>query len=548
MSLVNLCDDILLDMSVCLEIRDRVRLSLVNKKLKRLLSINNIESLDMSNTIPSKVEKVLNWLIRCRHSSLKSLNLHGCSSTQLSTLLPSLFNNNIHIQRLNVQHCPSIEESTIRCIAQLKDLRQLSLYETREGLINSKILGEIFESCSKLEIIDIRGQRLADDVIAARMAELPNLKKISLVATSITEFGFNLLLQKCNQLQRIGSMDLHSNGGPFVSESDSVEELQIGYTNTPLSVDISKFPKIKFLGVSALSLVWSGIDWSVLAKSKTIRQITAENNRSYPSEFISCLIAVRKQLIHLSVGEIDDSDFESAVSEMISMKHLSVENPSVGLLQNISQLPELRQLEIEEVDSEVFSSFISWLSLSDQRDTSFVNVNGLQLSFSNENESSTEQNDIISLIKTCKQLTSFYIGSHSCDTAMLIKSLPVLQMTDFKTREFGGVLGDSIDTISMMKNLVTFDFPSHVLSSVEAEALSEVVYSLQKLVVVNLDHRFVFEDRFFSWRKISGSGPPRFFRHFNPFGYLEESGIKPHATFLTIFEDYNDSRFGIIRP
>eukprot|EP01060_Flectonema_neradi_P002584 TRINITY_DN11631_c0_g1_i1.p1 TRINITY_DN11631_c0_g1~~TRINITY_DN11631_c0_g1_i1.p1 ORF type:complete len:549 (+),score=64.07 TRINITY_DN11631_c0_g1_i1:195-1841(+) len=548
MSLDKLCSDTLLETSTWLELRDRIKLSQTSKKFKNLLSGDTIKSIDMSNTIPRVVEKVLEWAGGAGCSkSLLSLNLHGCPSIELTNLLPSVFENNPRIQRLSLQHCPHIDDTVIESVAQhLRDLRQISLYDTGRGRISKSVLSSLFKSCDRIEVIDLREQRFADDESARELAALPNLRKISFVATSITERGFYDLMG-CKSIQRVGSLGLRYGNGPHLMQSESVEELQIGHTMTPLKINIAGFPKIKFLGVSAKSLLYSSIDWNDLARSSTICQINAEENQSYPPEFVACLIKIRKQLIHLGVGEISDKGLQSSIVEMVKLKHLTVKNPSLEMLKGAVQLPQLELIKISKVDTIVFQSLVEWMMAFDG--DIFPKLTDLQISFYSESDDDEFYEQAFyfkKFLRHCVHLTSFSLGWHYCDTLQVLQSLPAAQIKHLYIKPDVN-LTSSLEVIKKMVNLETFDYPSQFLGPEERDMLSEVAYSLPKLIVANLE-QVPYADLFSSWVEINGSGPPRYFRHFNPFGYLEETGIKPNATFLTIFEDYSDSRFGTIRP
>ncbi|OAY24233.1 F-box/LRR-repeat protein 3 isoform X1 [Manihot esculenta] len=119
-------------------------------------------------------------------------------------LLPRILHRFPCIDRLDLYHCPSIEDSTLNVISQACKATLLSINLSKSRSFSNVGLSSLVLSCSNLVEIDLSNGVKLNDLAAAAIAEAKNLEKLWLARCKlITDMGIGCIAVGCRKLRLI---------------------------------------------------------------------------------------------------------------------------------------------------------------------------------------------------------------------------------------------------------------------------------------------------------------------------------------------------------
>jgi len=108
-----------------------------------------------------------------------------------------------NLRSLSLSGNPSITDSSLMLLGFR--CRQLKVLELQGcSGVTSQGLEFVIENCrTELEVLDVRGCPLIDDVVANAVALCPNIRELYLSGTSVTSVGLSAILASCKKLEVI---------------------------------------------------------------------------------------------------------------------------------------------------------------------------------------------------------------------------------------------------------------------------------------------------------------------------------------------------------
>eukprot|EP01063_Lacrimia_lanifica_P018424 TRINITY_DN25339_c0_g1_i1.p1 TRINITY_DN25339_c0_g1~~TRINITY_DN25339_c0_g1_i1.p1 ORF type:complete len:600 (+),score=181.73 TRINITY_DN25339_c0_g1_i1:54-1802(+) len=575
---LNLSNDTLLSIARHLTFYERYEYLRTHRRVWRLLSTHLPRSINICNTPPKRAASVLRWMRdTCR--SVRYVNLHGCTAA-VDTILPEMLASCTQIEVLNIQHCPAVNDGVLDAIAEHipKTLRQLGLWDAGarptgrpgardETQLSKAALLNLFRKCTRLEVVDLRGQTQIDDEVLEEMGEhLTALRKVALSGTSVTGHGYTKLIsQRVKTIQRIGCFNLRprqDHTPPLLIAAPEMEELQCGHSCVPLLVDIEAMPKLKFLGVSRLRDI-TVVDWHAAAAS-SITQITADYYVSYPEAFLDCLETLAPKLQHLSVlSNLHQPAWAGIFPRLNQLGQLAVLNPTCEQLAMIAALPELQYLKVDGLQGDELEAFVASCTAEEggvrtlhdhAAATYFQRLTNLSLSLADEDLEGEEGEctaSVAVLMRMMPRLEGFYLiaSLSTCSAAVVLAEIPPLQARYLSLSEYDAA---TLDVVKRMRNLVRLSLGSIETATPE---LAAVVASLPDLVVAG-PVRWLVDTVFQSWMSFSpptatagaAAAPERWLRQHDPYGYTEATAMKPFDQFVGFLEECEDPIYPTMEP
>eukprot|EP01064_Diplonema_japonicum_P032427 TRINITY_DN6087_c0_g1_i1.p1 TRINITY_DN6087_c0_g1~~TRINITY_DN6087_c0_g1_i1.p1 ORF type:complete len:566 (+),score=104.97 TRINITY_DN6087_c0_g1_i1:71-1768(+) len=557
--LLRLCDDAVLLVAVHLTFYERLQYLKTHRRFWGVLKRSLPRSINMCNTSPEVVLGVLAWIREnCTH--VRSLNLHGHSMDGISQAILQNLGECRSLEVFNIQHCKEVGDEVVQLVADRseKTLRQISLWDTGSGrgFISKSVLLELITKCKNLEILDFRGQKNVDDDVMEALGKLKKLRKVALSGTRGSGYAFSKLVSDCSgTLTRIGCFSLRLNGVaqlPPVIASPVLEELQIGYPHhaLPLQVDITRLPKLKFLGVCAMHQLDTFIDWGDVVNSN-VTQIMANGYNRYPPNFLRCLGKIAPRLRYLSLSEVKQPEFASIIPACVELRQLCIGAVDSSMLHGIAKLPNLQYLNLASqlADSELEEFYEIVEREEGQLFPCLTNVFfGSDLIQGAQFESDkVAPEQLAKLFTLMPNLTGLYI---SCTPEQLLHVFSSVNARKLRSLSLCSSMGDPatvLPVIQTMTELTRLTLCSTDLQR-HYDAILNTVGCLPSLKVLGPNRAESFRDwdLHSSWHKVPYSG--RWIRLHDPYGYEEQDGIKPFDQFITFLEEDIDPVYPVMEP
>ena len=545
--MLNLPDDSILCIAQFLDFESFRHFRDCSGRVRRGLEGLRRRCINLANTPPRNALRLLQKIASSEgdeYESLLSLNIHGLPA-DINLLVVCISNKCKRLQVLNLQHCPKVDSKTVLHIAaHLKEhLREISLWETGvqgSGISKAALLTLVTE-CTRLEVVDFRGQANVDDEVIAALASNRRLQRISVAGTAMTSAGLNALTTDCSDcIVRLGCIGLVP---PFSGVTEKcivhgreLRELQVGFSYAPIWIDFERCPNLEFLGVSrgGGSTELSNLgDWSKL-KMTSVRQITLDNCSYFAEEVLAALYEVADRLENISLTFVD-RDIKKILARCVNLRQIAVYNPDDELINILSLLPRLTHIRF-------MSMLPSTLSVvSNDSATSFAFPSLTHLSLDIREDIDDPVDDAVAAIKNMTHLEGLYLGGSSWGEHIrdVLQGLPRM----LKQLSLEEVEGGVVDLIGSFQGLERLYLPA----SQKTPDLIKVVASLPNLQVFGERcGRGNMGTIFSRWTLIKDSdGGGRYLRCHEPHGYFESSVIKGFDEFLTLLNEDIDPFFPI---
>lgn len=386
-------DSSLLGISTYLSFKDRCIWVMSWRRVREVLKEHPPLSLRLCAVPVSTARGALACRLSCSPLSLLAVDLHGYAGVDISTLVRCLSEHSQQLRVLSLCHCRWLSGDALRHIPS--SIVELGLWEAGNGEDPASEGGEsdeevdsreveihglprdgleaFFARCSKLEVLDLRGQAFIDDELAIQgLGALPRLRKVALHGTSVTVAGGAALLsQRQDTLTRAGFGGLLA--GRIGEEAPvpvlagrALREVAMGFARNHVLFDFAKLPCAEVLDLDGLRPglgLQRVVDWRDLTKTR-VRQLML-NYSHLPADLFDILRPIAPQLTHFSVILSDligpQSRRAHPPAELLNscmlLEHLGVSSPSCEELFAIARLPRLRILKVVNPLSDVLQSF-----------------------------------------------------------------------------------------------------------------------------------------------------------------------------------------------
>jgi len=320
-TLLNLSNNEIVDISPIGIFRNLVKLHLRNNELTNISSLESLKKLEELNLAANQITDISALK---EYSKIVNLNLSTNELTDVYAL-----KNLVELTELNLSYNPLTSISPIRELTKLEKLHLSAIrfneYSVLENLVNLKYL-----DLSTNRIVDLSSSRTND---LSPFRKLRNLEELNLSSCRITD------ISPLNCLENLSVLNLTENKISDIIPLVKLHKLKNLSLNSNFLSDISPIQTLDNL--ESLNLSNNNInDLSYISSLFRLRSLALRNNKITNIEFL----ADCKSLTDINLGNNDISE----ISPLLRLNNLIILNLEKNKISDISPLTNL--LKIKELN------------------------------------------------------------------------------------------------------------------------------------------------------------------------------------------------------